>query len=130
MSSLSKNQVTILEQLAKKSPMSRKDLMEATGIQKGYSKLMGAQENPAESALEPLGYVKAAEPQEGQRGLQYSITANGKKALEKALKEAAAAPKEEKAAKTKKKAAEKTEVKAPVKKAPKKKAAPAAAAAE
>lgn len=117
--SLSSNQVKILEQLSSGRRMSRKDIAEATGIQKGFSKLLGAQENPAETALEPMGLVKSEEPKEGERGLQYTITAGGKKALEKAQKEAKE-PKEEKA--PKKKAADKAEAEAkPAKKKPAKK---------
>jgi DNA-binding MarR family transcriptional regulator len=127
--SLNGSQIKILETLVSGRRMSRKDIAEKTGIQKGYSKLLGAQENPSETALEPLGYVKSEEPNEGERGLQYTITAKGKVALEKAKKEAAESAKEDK--KPKKKVADKdAETKAATKKAPVKKKKAAAASAE
>jgi DNA-binding MarR family transcriptional regulator len=61
---------------------------------KGWSKLLGTKEGTHEDALEPMGYVKVAVPQEGERGLKYTITASGKQALAKAQKEMAKAGKD------------------------------------
>ncbi|MCI0705466.1 MAG: DUF4364 family protein [Planctomycetia bacterium] len=80
---LSGNKILVLETLAKaKDGMTRAQLSKATEIQKGWAKLLGAVTlgEPAEGTLEGDGYVKSAEV-EGVRGLVYTITAKGKKAL-------------------------------------------------
>lgn len=81
---LSPNQVLILQALKDGRPRTRAELSEKTGIKKGFSKLLGTQEGGHPDALEPKGYVKSSPPEEGERGMTYTITAKGKAALSKA----------------------------------------------
>lgn len=71
--------------------MTRKELAESTGIEKGWSKILGTKDGGNEEALGPIGYVLSVEPKEGERGMKYKITAAGKQALVKAEKEMAKA---------------------------------------
>jgi endonuclease YncB( thermonuclease family) len=75
---------TILTTLAKNSkPLTRKQLVEKTGIKAGWSKLLGAPtKGVAPESLEGRGLVKS-ESQEGVTGVMYSITAAGRKAIGK-----------------------------------------------
>lgn len=88
------SQIRTLEALSDGKAKTRKDLSEETGIMKGWSKLLGTKEGNHEDALEPKGYVKTTVPQEGERGLKYTITPAGKQALAKAQKEMAKAGKD------------------------------------
>ncbi len=85
---LSPNEVKTLKALVKgNKPMSRADLRKATGIQKGWSKLLGSStKEVAAESLEGRKLVKS-EKVEGQRGIVYTVTANGKKAVAKQPKE-------------------------------------------
>lgn len=90
---LSGNEIKTLQALAKsKTALTRNDLRAATGIQKGWSGMLGAStKTVADDTLCGRGYVKDvtdSHPKEGGRSLLYTITANGRKALEKALKTA------------------------------------------
>lgn len=80
-----------------KAPLTRAELAEATGVQKGWSRLLGAATKEGGGAagaksLEARGLVRC-EPQEGGRALAYTITPAGKKALAAAQKAQAAADK-------------------------------------
>jgi hypothetical protein len=77
---LNGTQRKVLEVLADGKPKTRKDLKEATGLQKGWSKILGA---PTKGELKPttlegMGLVKSEPTPEG---LAYTITAAGKQAL-------------------------------------------------
>lgn len=92
---LTQSKIKTLQELRDGMPKTRNDLVEATGIQKGWSKLLGAVTKDnfgghADSLL-ALGYVKQLVAEEGVRGTRYQITATGRKALEKAEKEMAKA---------------------------------------
>ena len=91
---LNGSHVKILQALKSGKAMSRADLSEATGIGKGWSKLLGNKEGTHEDALESRGFIKSEVPPEGERGLRYKITGPGKQALTKAEKELAKAGKD------------------------------------
>lgn len=85
---LTSRQVRVLEVLKSGREMTRKEMAEATGITKGWSKMLGAASKQGGGAaagkgLEQQGYVKIAPNEEG-RTLLYSITAKGRKLLAKA----------------------------------------------
>lgn len=86
---LTGNEVKILTALTKSNkPLTRDQLRSKTGINKGWSRVLGAATKDdggvnADASLEGRGYVKADKP-EGQRTLEYTVTAAGRKALEKA----------------------------------------------
>lgn len=83
---LSGNQVKILDALSKQDEMTRKDLEAATGIVKGYAALMGSPTKEiGGGTLEGRKLVHSGK-HEGARGLHYTITAAGRKELEKAKK--------------------------------------------
>jgi hypothetical protein len=85
---LSGNKILTLETLNKaKDGLTRAQLAEKTGIVKGWAKMLGAvtQGDAAEGTLEGDGLV-TSDDVEGIRGLVYTITAKGKKALENAKK--------------------------------------------
>lgn len=85
---LSPNQIKVLSTLAKaKGPLTRTELATKTGINKGWSRLLGAstKDDSENGGLEAEGLVKVEKP-EDSRGLVYTITAAGRKALEKASK--------------------------------------------
>ena len=63
------------------SGLDRNGLREATGIQKGYSKLLGSPTKDDVGGMEGDGLVKSQKI-EGTRSLVYVITAKGKKLLE------------------------------------------------
>ena len=93
---LNPNEIKTLECLVK-GDCTRKDMQKATGIEKGWSKMLGSPtKGISEDSMEGRKLIKSAkyEPQEGESksraGFVYSITAAGKKALEKANKEKAA----------------------------------------
>ena len=82
---LSNNKVKVLTLLAKaKQPMTRSEMAEKTGIAKGWAKLLGAvTKGDAEAGtLEGDGLVRS-EKVEGEAGLRYTITAAGRKLLDK-----------------------------------------------
>jgi len=91
---LNGSQIRTLEALSDGKAKTRVELAEATGINKGWSRILGTKEGTHEDALEPMGYIKATVPQEGERGMKYTITASGKQALAKAQKEMAKAGKD------------------------------------
>lgn len=108
---LSPNEIKVLQCLEDNGEMSRAELTDATGIQKGWAKLLGSPTKEIkEDSLEGRKLVKHSkyEPQEGDEkhgkraGFVYDITATGKKALAKALDEQAADAEEKKAAAKKK----------------------------
>lgn len=84
--SLNGSETKILTALSKaSSPMTRDDLRKKTGIQKGYSGLLGSHTKEVQpETLLGRGLVKVSIPAEGQRQHGYEITAKGKKELEKA----------------------------------------------
>ena len=90
---LNGSHIRVLQTLKGGASMSRAELAEATGINKGWSRILGTTEGGHEDALEPRGFVKSSVPPEGERGMRYTITASGKKSLEKAEKELAKAGK-------------------------------------
>lgn len=90
---LNVSQIKALEALRGAKAMTRSELTDATGIKKGWSKNLGTKAGTHEDSLASLNYVKITLPQEGERQLKYSITATGKSALAKALKEMAKAGK-------------------------------------
>jgi hypothetical protein len=81
-SGLTKRQHKVLTALASGKELSRNELADATGMNKGWSKLLGASthEEAGDGSLEGLGYIKSAR-YEGSRSVVYAITAAGKKAL-------------------------------------------------
>lgn len=123
-------QVRILEVLAKGGEKTRGDLQEATGIVKGYARLIGAADKGSvhPDSLVARGYV-TLNTYEGDRNIYQKITAAGKKALAAAKKAATAKAKPTKKAAaskgkpTKKASGKKTAEKATTKKRTTKKAA-------
>jgi DNA-binding MarR family transcriptional regulator len=107
---LKPNEVKILEALVKTKEASRAELKEATGIVKGYSKLIGG--------LEVLKLVDTTS-YEDIRSMFHSITPMGRKALEKHRKDSKTTTVKV-ASKTNKKAKKVTAKKATTKKATKK----------
>ena len=92
---LTSSQIKTLEALNDGTAMTRQELADETGIQKGWSKLLGKQEDDHEDSLLSKNLVKATVPQEGEgRAMKYMITAAGKQALAKAQKEMAKAGKD------------------------------------
>lgn len=89
---LTGNETLTLTALSKSAnPMTRDDLRKKTGINKGWSKMLGAtsKEDGGAAGKDSLcgrGLVKSFVPEEGSRQFRYAITASGKKALEKAAK--------------------------------------------
>lgn len=82
---LTENARKVLTALGKaKQPLTRADLRAATGIQRGFSKLLGtATKGVQPDSLEGRGLVKSTAPADGEgRALTYTITAAGKRALE------------------------------------------------
>lgn len=85
---LSGNKLKVLQQLTKATNgLTRKELSTKTGIKKGFSKMLGAatKSDSENTGMEGDGLVKSQNV-EGRRGLVYTITAAGRKALEKASK--------------------------------------------
>jgi DNA-binding MarR family transcriptional regulator len=82
---LSGSKVRVLEALAAAEPegLTRTELAEQTGINKGWAKLLGAPTKGETNGMEGAGLVKSHK-HEGERSLRYTITAAGKKALAKA----------------------------------------------
>jgi chromosome segregation and condensation protein ScpB len=84
-SGLSDSKVRVLGLLAKTPRgLTRAQLAEKTGIQKGWAKLLGAPSKgkPVKGTLEGDGYVESREPQEDEgRSMVYNITHKGKQAL-------------------------------------------------
>lgn len=84
---LNGSQIKVLKALKGGKELTRAELTEKTGIAKGWAKLLGAATKDgdwAENSMEGMGLVKSGEAQEGKRGLAYTITAKGTKALETA----------------------------------------------
>jgi hypothetical protein len=83
---LTGNEVKVLSTLNKNSkPLTRTELSVKTGINKGWSRLLGAATKGTGDGLENRKLVKCSLPGEGEgRGLVYTITASGKAALVKA----------------------------------------------
>lgn len=87
--SLTGNEVKILTALFKSGkPMTRADLAKKTGINKGWSRVLGSSTKEdggmsGDESLEGRGLVKC-ERHEGERSLSYTITARGKAELAKA----------------------------------------------
>jgi hypothetical protein len=83
---LSGNQRKVLQALAKTTAdktLTRGELAEKTGIERGWSKLLGSPTKDAKDhGMEAEGLVKSQKV-EGERGLGYFITAKGKAALAK-----------------------------------------------
>ena len=77
---LSPNMTRVLEALKGGDVMTATGITEATGITKGRRL----------PELVEKGYVTEMVPEEGVRGKRYKLTAPGRKALDKALKEEAA----------------------------------------
>lgn len=87
---LTGNEVLILTALSKAGgkPLTRDQLRSKTGIQKGWSRTLGAGTKDdggvrGGESLEGRGYVRSDLP-EGSRKLEYTLTPAGKKALDKA----------------------------------------------
>lgn len=85
---LTGSEIKILSALTKVESANRDKLRSATGIQKGYSKILGAstKEDYGSTGSDSLcgrGYVKVLKI-EGERQFRYQISATGRKALEKA----------------------------------------------
>jgi len=73
--------IRILKALAKGQELTRGQIREATGISKGYSKLLGAAtRDVAPESLQGRKMVQVFQ-HEGQRALTYKITTVGKKYL-------------------------------------------------
>lgn len=84
---LTGNEIKVLSLLAKaKAPMTRGELSFKTGINKGWSRLLGAftEGKGHGDGLEDRGLVTTHVAPEGERGVRYTITAAGRKALAKA----------------------------------------------
>ena len=86
---LNGSHVKILKALSNKD-LTRGQLKDKTGIERGWSKLLGASTKEGlgtagETSLEGRGLVNSAKI-EGQRSMVYSITSAGKKALANATK--------------------------------------------
>ena len=85
---LTKRETAILETLSRNSkPLTRSQLKEKSEITSGLSKLLGASTKDnlgasGKDSLEGRGLIKA-EKHEGERGIVYSITAAGRKAIGK-----------------------------------------------
>lgn len=77
------NQIRLLQALKSGKEMTRAQLADATGIIKGYSKMLGNVEGTHENSLTALGLVKCMVAEEGERGMRYAITAKGKQLLTK-----------------------------------------------
>lgn len=94
---LGKREVEVLALLAKaKKPLSRADMAKATGQAKGWSRLLGAATKDGlgasgDDSLEGRGYV-ASSKEAGDRSIAYTITAAGRKALDKAKADSKAKP--------------------------------------
>ena len=94
---LSKNRIAILQALKGGKALTYNGVREATGIQKGLTRLMAkeTEKNTYPDSLESLGYIKCEEGKETESGgtgpYEFSITASGRTALSQAL----AAPKVE-----------------------------------
>lgn len=90
---LNGSNIRILSALRKSPiPMTRAELSAVTGINKGWSRLLGAATKEdggvaGSDSLEAKGYVTNRKV-EDERAIQYSITASGRKALDKAEKKA------------------------------------------
>jgi hypothetical protein len=87
---LTPTMVRVLELLSHGSK-TRGELAEATGVAKGWSRILGAATKEdggaaGEDSLESKGFVKHSK-HEGDRSLNYEITAAGRKALATAQKE-------------------------------------------
>lgn len=84
---VSGNELKVLTALLKAGKsLSRNDLAIKTGIRRGWSKMLGAHTKEIKpNTLQGRGLVKAVEV-EGERAIQYVVTAAGKKAIEKAGK--------------------------------------------
>lgn len=82
---LSGSKVKVLEALVSAEPegLTRTELAEQTGINKGWAKLLGAPTKGGTNGMEGAGLVKSHK-HEGERSMRYTITAAGKKALAKA----------------------------------------------
>lgn len=84
---LTGNERKVLEVLAKsKRALSRNELSEATGIVKGWAKMLGAatkaeEQGFGDQTLEGRGLVESEKPEEGERGFRYSITPKGRALL-------------------------------------------------
>jgi len=91
--SLTTKETKVLNVLASSPiPMTRAELTTRTGIKKGWSRLLGASTKEdggvaGSKSLEAKGYVTNRKV-EDERSIQYTITASGRKALDKAKKEA------------------------------------------
>ncbi len=83
-------QIRVLQAMSSGSKVTRADLSEATGISKGWAKILGTREDPIEGSLEGMGLVRKVDPPKDEKQiLTYVITADGKKMLAKAEKEMA-----------------------------------------
>lgn len=84
---LSESKLKVLKELNKAGDrgLTRAELAERTGINKGWAKMLGAvtKGDAASGTLEGDGYVRSEPAAEGERGIRYYITAKGKKALGK-----------------------------------------------
>lgn len=72
---------------ASKVPMTRADLIRATGVRKGWSRLMGTvTKDNGGTGLEGRGLVRSEPPdrESGERGHRYVITARGRAVLGRA----------------------------------------------
>ena len=87
---LTGNEQKILKALSGGAALTRAELRKKTGINKGWSRALGASSKDdggvaGKDSLEGRGYV-ASDRAEGDRQFTYKITAAGRKALEKAGK--------------------------------------------
>ena len=84
---LSGNAIKVLQAMkgtaANGKTVTRAQLAEKTGINKGWSKLLGNPTKGGDHGMEAAGLVKS-QKHEGERGLVYFITEKGRKALEAA----------------------------------------------
>ena len=83
---LGKPQVLILQTLAKKDGLTRTEISTKTGINSGFTSLLGhldpAQREP--QSLAARGFIKIEQhDRDGKNVILFSITASGRKALEK-----------------------------------------------
>lgn len=86
-SSLTASDIKVLKALSKSGkPLTRNELREQTGINKGWSRILGsATREVSEHSLEGRKMVKCEQSEESGRTLLYTITATGKNALAKTL---------------------------------------------
>lgn len=85
---LTGNEAKVLKALSSGAVLTREELRRKTGINKGWSRMLGASSKEdggaaGDASLEGRGLITSDRP-EGERAFSYKLTAAGRKALEKA----------------------------------------------